>query len=532
MSDQASPAPQDAGTLSLLSLSIAAANATPVDVPRISETSSGGHGGADDAARNASFGGHSVDSNASHGASTGASVHNALKHRRLSSIGQSKRRLSDARDAASRPSPAGLQAAAAALSALASLSLSSTPPQSISLAAHGSTATSYVPASSALSAPVPIPTLASNRSQGGAAARSHPAQDGADLSSSLPLSFEENEDGKNAGVTVKNGKKRGTIFTCESCSKVYRHPSCLIKHRWEHSPHWREASKFLLSKHQQVQLMEAAAILSHMSPTATGGTSLPDDRSLWPSFLSGGALPPPSTSGPATKAISKRDNSSSGSGSYPGPTHPMSSSVPTHPTPMGPSSRAGSAGPRLHDYPIPTASVGAASVTHLRPGVLAVPTGPSSFTKAGSPSPFAFSRSHSSGVMSPYAHELESEAHAFGDESHRFGSVEISTDAPMPASFASVSVQSYTRSEGTGAWSSSFSASSTRSDSDSLPRSNESEFVEVEVSMDDSDFVDLGHPGGFSSRGRTSMTRSGFSVKEEEEEEEEEWDGMEMEMEL
>ncbi|KAA1472712.1 hypothetical protein DENSPDRAFT_839057 [Dentipellis sp. KUC8613] len=527
MSAQGSPAPQDAGTLSLLSLSIAAANATPVDIPRVSEPSPGGHRGTDDAARNASFGGLSVDSNASHG----ASVHNALKHRRLSSIGQSKRRLSDARDAASRPSPAGLQAAAAALSALASLSLSSTPPQSVSLAAHASAATSYVSASSVLSAPVPIPTLASKRSQGAAAARSHHAQDSADLSSSLPLSFEDNEDGKNAGVTVKNGKKRGTIFTCESCSKVYRHPSCLIKHRWEHSPHWREASKFLLSKHQQVQLMEAAAILSHMSPAASGGMSLPDDRSLWPSFLSGGALPPPSTSGPDTKSV-KRDHTSSGSGSYPGPMHPMSSSVPTHPTPMGPSSRAGSAGPRLHDYPIPTASVGAASVTHLRPGVLAVPNGPNSFAKAGSPSPFTFSRSHSSGVMSPYAHELESEEHTYVGGSHRFGSVEISAEAPMPASFASVSVQSYTRSEGTGAWSSSFSASSTRSDSDSLPRSNESEYVEVEVSMDDSDFVDLGHPGGFSSRGRTSMTRSGFSVKEEEEEEEEEWDGMDMDMEL
>lgn len=54
------------------------------------------------------------------------------------------------------------------------------------------------------------------------------------------------------------GKKRGTIFKCESCSKVYRHPSCLIKHRWEHSPQWREASKLLLSKHQQVQLLEVS----------------------------------------------------------------------------------------------------------------------------------------------------------------------------------------------------------------------------------------------------------------------------------
>jgi len=65
------------------------------------------------------------------------------------------------------------------------------------------------------------------------------------------------------GITIKNGtgKKRGTIFKCESCSKVYRHPSCLIKHRWEHSPHWREASKFLLSKHQQVQLLEVCFVV-------------------------------------------------------------------------------------------------------------------------------------------------------------------------------------------------------------------------------------------------------------------------------
>jgi hypothetical protein len=52
-----------------------------------------------------------------------------------------------------------------------------------------------------------------------------------------------------------------TYLTCiwlltRICKQVYRHPSCLIKHRWEHTPHWREASKFVLSKHQQVQLLE------------------------------------------------------------------------------------------------------------------------------------------------------------------------------------------------------------------------------------------------------------------------------------
>ena len=38
--------------------------------------------------------------------------------------------------------------------------------------------------------------------------------------------------------------------------QVYRHPNCLNKHRWEHTRQWREASKFVLSKHQQVQLLE------------------------------------------------------------------------------------------------------------------------------------------------------------------------------------------------------------------------------------------------------------------------------------
>jgi hypothetical protein len=38
--------------------------------------------------------------------------------------------------------------------------------------------------------------------------------------------------------------------------QIYRHPNCLNKHRWEHTRQWREASKFVLSKHQQVQLLE------------------------------------------------------------------------------------------------------------------------------------------------------------------------------------------------------------------------------------------------------------------------------------
>jgi hypothetical protein len=80
------------------------------------------------------------------------------------------------------------------------------------------------------------------------------------------------------------GRRRGMIFKCETCSKEYRHPSCLIKHRWEHSPHWREPTQISMSKHQQVQMLEAAAILSHINPDS--GRSLPSDKSLWPMALS------------------------------------------------------------------------------------------------------------------------------------------------------------------------------------------------------------------------------------------------------
>jgi len=54
-------------------------------------------------------------------------------------------------------------------------------------------------------------------------------------------------------------------MTCETCGKGYKHASCLSKHKWEHSPHWSQTSKLLISKHQQVQLLEAAQILVHMN---------------------------------------------------------------------------------------------------------------------------------------------------------------------------------------------------------------------------------------------------------------------------
>lgn len=41
-------------------------------------------------------------------------------------------------------------------------------------------------------------------------------------------------------------------------AQEYRHPSCLVKHRWEHSPHWKETAQLSMSKHQQVQMLEVS----------------------------------------------------------------------------------------------------------------------------------------------------------------------------------------------------------------------------------------------------------------------------------
>lgn len=128
--------------------------------------------------------------------------------------------------------------------------------------------------------------------------RNGPSTGDSPVASGLPASVLTETEAPANGTG--GGKKKGQIFKCETCSKVYRHPNCLVKHRWEHSPHWREASKFLLSKHQQVQMLEAAAILSHISPQNGVGTSLPEDRSLWPAYLSGGLLPTPGSSVPTT----------------------------------------------------------------------------------------------------------------------------------------------------------------------------------------------------------------------------------------
>jgi len=336
----------------------------------------------------------------------------------------------------------GLHTATTALISLASLSISSSasPPGAL-------------PASSPQvhTGPITIPVHSTPVARRGVSS-SVPVDEGFGVSSS-PSGV--------MSMVTRSGKKRGTIFTCESCSKVYRHPSCLIKHRWEHTPHWREASKFLLSKHQQVQLMEAAAILSHLTPSASGGSSLPDDRSLWPFFLSGGALPPPLPASDSTEL-------------------PISSSLPSR--------------PRIHDYALPSTSV--SGITRLRPGIIAVPTEPTSYPQQESSAPQSYPTSYES----------------LGVEFSSFAGSYQSSSAGVIVSHPQTSGSS-------DRWSHSFSLSRSAS-------SDESEFVEVEA--------DATPSGGFSARGRFIGDDGDVSVKEEEEEEggwDGGWDGMEMEME-
>lgn len=75
-------------------------------------------------------------------------------------------------------------------------------------------------------------------------------------------------------------------------------------HRWEHTPEWAYTSKLLISKHQQVQLLEAASVLvamnqdpaesakdsdhSSASPAASGSSDLREDD-----LSSADTTPPP-----------------------------------------------------------------------------------------------------------------------------------------------------------------------------------------------------------------------------------------------
>ncbi|KAG6000182.1 hypothetical protein E4U54_001523 [Claviceps lovelessii] len=76
---------------------------------------------------------------------------------------------------------------------------------------------------------------------------------------------------------LKDGKKSNRIeVRCNECGKSYKHGSCLVKHLWEHTPEWSLTSKLLISKHQQVQLLEAASVLVAMNGKESTATTPPE----------------------------------------------------------------------------------------------------------------------------------------------------------------------------------------------------------------------------------------------------------------
>lgn len=94
---------------------------------------------------------------------------------------------------------------------------------------------------------------------------------------------------------------------CQACGKGYKHVSSLAKHLWEHTPEWNVTSKLLISKHQQVQLLEAASILVSMNEEddedAVNGESAVDADNDTPT--------PNTTPGPKTPSVTESSRESS-----------------------------------------------------------------------------------------------------------------------------------------------------------------------------------------------------------------------------
>ncbi len=62
-----------------------------------------------------------------------------------------------------------------------------------------------------------------------------------------------------------------SLHQCEVCGKIYKHRNCLSKHRWEHHDAWEHTKKVCQTKHQQVQLLEAAQVLAEIMLGAQPG---------------------------------------------------------------------------------------------------------------------------------------------------------------------------------------------------------------------------------------------------------------------
>ncbi|EQL02713.1 zinc finger domain-containing protein [Ophiocordyceps sinensis CO18] len=111
---------------------------------------------------------------------------------------------------------------------------------------------------------------------------------------------------------VKDAKKSNRVeVRCDKCGKGYKHSSCLTKHLWEHTPEWSYTSKLLISKHQQVQLLEAASVLVAMNGKESSATP--------PDSTKDSASEPDSAS-PAASGYSEQGERQSSADTTPPPT--------------------------------------------------------------------------------------------------------------------------------------------------------------------------------------------------------------------
>jgi hypothetical protein len=63
------------------------------------------------------------------------------------------------------------------------------------------------------------------------------------------------------GSSSSSSGTEALVWRCGVCRKAYKHGYCLTKHAWEHHALWPLTKGMCPSKHQQVQLLEAAAVL-------------------------------------------------------------------------------------------------------------------------------------------------------------------------------------------------------------------------------------------------------------------------------
>ncbi|KAF6063056.1 hypothetical protein FOB64_006071 [Candida albicans] len=107
----------------------------------------------------------------------------------------------------------------------------------------------------------------------------------------MTASAHYNYNRRNSSATPISEGETGRLkeeLRCEACGKGYKHISSLAKHLWEHTPEWNVTKKLLISKHQQVQLLEAASILvdqyNNAPPYSPPSTSHTSDTSTTPTI--------------------------------------------------------------------------------------------------------------------------------------------------------------------------------------------------------------------------------------------------------